>query len=183
MCTRTAPDAASVINLEGDEDIMSRFIFTWGMLMLLWIGFTGTLDSMELVTGAGISLIIAIYAFRTFTHEGLNLFTPRKLAYIVKYLLVFLVELIKSNIDVALRVINPKMPINPEIVEFKTKLKSEMGRLILANTITLTPGTLTVDVIDNTFYIHWLNSESTDPEEARQAIAGKFEPVLQEIFE
>jgi len=161
---------------------MSRFIFTWGVLVLTWIGFTGTFDSIELLMGAVISLIITIYAFRTFSKDGLGLLTPKKLAYIVKYLLIFMVELIKSNIDVAMRVINPKMPINPEIVEFKTSLKSEMGRLILANTITLTPGTLTVDVIEDTYYIHWLNSQSNDPEEAARLIAGKFEPILKEIF-
>ncbi len=162
---------------------MSRFIFTWGILILIWIGFTGTLNSMELLMGTAISFVIAIYAHRTFTHKGLGFFSPKSVAYIVKYLLVFLVELVKSNIDVALRVLNPKMPINPEIVEFKTSLTSEMGRLILANTITLTPGTLTVDVIDDTYYIHWLNSETTNPEKAAQAIAGKFEPILKEIFE
>ena len=161
---------------------MSRFIFTWGLLILIWIGFTGTFDSMELLMGSIISLIIAIYAHRTFTQEGLRLLTLRKMAYMVKYLWVFVIELIKSNMDVALRVINPKLPINPEIVEFKTSLKSEMGRLILANTITLTPGTLTVDLIDDTYYIHWLNSETSDPTEAAAAIAGKFEPVLKEIF-
>ncbi len=161
---------------------MSRFIFTWGVLILIWVGFTGTLDSIELLMGAIISLIISAYAFKTFSQDGMALLSPKKLAYIVKYLLIFMVELVKSNLDVALRVINPKMPINPEIVAFKTSLTSEMGRLILANTITLTPGTLTVDVIDDTYYIHWLNSQSTDPEEAAQAIAGKFEPILKEIF-
>jgi len=168
--------------VEDDEDIMSRFIFTWGVLILTWIGFTGALHSMELVAGVFISLIITIYAYKTFTHEGLGLLTPRKIAYMMKYLWVFLVELIKSNIDVAFRVINPKLPINPEIVEFKTQLKSEMGRLILANTITLTPGTLTIDLINDTYYIHWLNSETQNPEEAAQSIAGKFEPILKEIF-
>jgi len=161
---------------------MSRFIFTWGVLILTWIGFTGTLDSIELLMGATISLIISIYAYKTFSKAGLGLLSPKKLAYIVKYLLIFVVELVKSNIDVALRVLNPKMPINPEIVAFKTSLKSEMGRLILANTITLTPGTLTVDVIEDTYYIHWLNSETTDPKQAAEAIAGKFEPILKEIF-
>ena len=162
---------------------MSRFIFTWGMLVLIWIGFTGSVDSVELLIGALASLVITFYAYRTFTLEGIRLLAPKRLLLIVKYLFIFLIELVKSNVDVALRVLNPKLPINPEIVAFKTELKSEMARLILANTITLTPGTLTVDMIDDTYYIHWLNSLTTDPQQAAAAIAGKFEPTLKEIFE
>lgn len=162
---------------------MSRFIFTWLILMLLWIGFTGSLEGVEIVIGGIASLIITAYAFRTFTTEGLRVLSPKRLFYMLKYVLIFIVELIKSNLDVAARVINPALPINPEIVAFKTKLQSEMARLVLANTITLTPGTLTVDVIEDTFYIHWLNSLSSDPEKAAQEIAGKFEPTLKEIFE
>jgi multicomponent Na+:H+ antiporter subunit E len=56
------------------------------------------------------------------------------------------IEIIKANLDVALRVIKPVIPINPGIVKVKTKLKTPMGRLILTNSITLTPGTLTVDI-------------------------------------
>jgi len=162
---------------------MSRFIFTWGLLVLVWIGFTGTVQSAELGAGIILSLIIALYAYRTFTVEGLKLISPRRLLLMLKYLFIFFIELVKSNIDVALRVLNPKLPINPEIVEFKTSLKSEIARLILANTITLTPGTLTVDMIDDTYYIHWLNSLTSDPKQAGIAIAGKFEPTLKEIFE
>ena len=74
------------------------------------------------------------------------------------YIFVFLGELIKSNFDVAARVANPKLPINPGIVKVKTKLKSKLGRIMLANSITLTPGTLTVDIDEDTneLYIHWI---------------------------
>ena len=101
---------------------MSQFIFTWGMLILIWLGFTGSVDLTEVTMGAILSLIISLYAFRTFTSSGLRFLSPKKLIYILKYLVVFLVELIKSNIDVALRVVNPTLPINPEIVAFETSI-------------------------------------------------------------
>ncbi len=54
--------------------------------------------------------------------------------------------------------------------------------MVLANSITLTPGTLSVDVVGDTFYIHWIDVETTDPEEAFKIIAEPFEKVLLKIF-
>ena len=100
----------------------------------------------------------------------------------IYYLFVFTWELIKSNIDVARRVLTPSLPINPGIVKFKTKLSSDYSRMVLANSITLTPGTLSIDIIDDTFYVHWIDVKTTNPEEAYVEIAEKFEKILLKIF-
>ena len=96
------------------------------------------------------------------------------------YLLVVLKEMVKANIDVALRVINPSLPINPGIVEFKTSLKSNALKFILANSITLTPGTLTVDVKGDSFFVHWIDVKGTE-DEYKNYICGKFEGILKKI--
>jgi multicomponent Na+:H+ antiporter subunit E len=75
------------------------------------------------------------------------------------------------------------MPIRPGIVAIRTSLKSDVGKLMLANSITLTPGTLTVDVSDEYLFIHWINVESTDVEEAGGLIGGRFEEYLKVIVE
>ena len=54
--------------------------------------------------------------------------------------------------------------------------------MVLANSITLTPGTLTIDVVGDTFYIHWIDVKTTDPEKAFTEIAESFEKVLLKIF-
>jgi len=108
--------------------------------------------------------------------------TPRKVFYSLAYILFLIKEIIKSNFDVARRVIQPVMPINPGIVPVKTKLKSPIGRMILANSITLTPGTLTVDVRDDHFYIHWIDVTDRDEHGATQAIVSGFEKYLEVIF-
>jgi multicomponent Na+:H+ antiporter subunit E len=90
--------------------------------------------------------------------------------------------LIKSNLDVARRIISPKLPINPGIVKVKTKLKSPLGRAILANSITLTPGTLTVEMRDQYFYIHWIDVSVSDINASTEAIVSKFEKYLEVIF-
>ncbi len=162
---------------------MSRFIFTFGMLFIAWLGFTTSLDPQELITGAVVSLLIAIVSFKTFTDYGLSFFHPKKIFNILKFIFVFIIALVKSNLDVALRVINPKLPINPGIVTYKTKLKSDTAKVFLANAITLTPGTLSIDVIGDEFYIHWIDVVSDDPEVIFNEIGADFERILKEIFE
>jgi multicomponent Na+:H+ antiporter subunit E len=94
-------------------------------------------------------------------------------------------ECLKANIDVALRVLNPTLPINPGIVKVKTTLKSDTGLTFLANSITLTPGTLCVDIDpeEGALYIHWIDVQSQDIDVATQKIVTKFENVLKKIFE
>jgi multicomponent Na+:H+ antiporter subunit E len=91
--------------------------------------------------------------------------------------------MIKANLDVARRVISPSLPINPGIVKIKTRLKSDYAKMVLANSITLTPGTLSVDIVDDYIYIHWIDVKSTDPEQAFKDIAETFEKILIKIFD
>ncbi len=100
----------------------------------------------------------------------------------LKYIVVFIIALLKSNLDVARRVLSPSLPINPGIVKFKTNLPTDFSKMVLANSITLTPGTLTIDIIEDTFYIHWIDVKTTDPEKAFTEIAEQFEKILLKIF-
>lgn len=137
--------------------------------------------------------IIGIFAAGLVTFLTGDLFTrrPHHFAHITRYLWfcyyvpLFLWECLKANIDVALRVINPKMPINPGIVKVKTTLKSDTALTFLANSITLTPGTLCVDIKpeDGILYIHWIDVKSADTQKATQLIVDTFEKVLKKIFE
>ena len=101
------------------------------------------------------------------------------------YLPKFLWECFKANIDVAWRVIHPQLPINPGIVRVKTSLKTDTALTFLANSITLTPGTLSVDVDkdDGLLYVHWIDVKSRDTEGATRIIVERFEKILKKIFE
>ena len=70
------------------------------------------------------------------------------------------------------------MPIRPGIVEVKPEIESDMGKLVLANSITLTPGTLSMDQIDDKLYIHWINVKDNDHEESM----GSLRKVVREVF-
>jgi len=88
---------------------------------------------------------------------------------------VFIVAMVRANIDVAKRVLSPSLPINPAIVKVPVKLKGEISKLTLANSITLTPGTLSLELDDEGIYVHWIDKKSDDPEEIKKAIVGSFE--------
>lgn len=162
---------------------LNKFLFSWILFFAIWLAFTTTFEIQEVVAGALITLVIAIFTFSIFTSKGLAFFQPKRLVKIIIYFFVFLRELIKANLNVARLVLHPRLPIKPGIVKFQTNLHSDMAKMILANSITLTPGTLSVDIVDNIFYIHWIEVSSADPEIAHKEIAGQFEKLLKEIFE
>jgi multicomponent Na+:H+ antiporter subunit E len=157
------------------------FIIASLLLFITWILLAGT-AKQELVYGGLASLIISLLFLERLTIlADINL-NIRALLYSIGYIFVFSWELIKSNLDVARRIISPKLPINPGIVKVKTKLKSPLGRAILANSITLTPGTLTVEMRDQYFYIHWIDVSVSDINASTEAIVSKFEKYLEVIF-
>ncbi len=140
------------------------------LLFLVWIGLTNSLDFQELVVGAIVSFAIA-YLFGSSQKLHLG-------AIIIKYMKfapIFIKSLIQSNIEVAKIVLSPSLPINPGIVKLKTTLKNDYDKLLLANAITLTPGTITMDMRGEDIYIHVLNLKTTDKETLQKEIIDTFE--------
>ncbi len=161
---------------------LGRFVLNWIFLMLVWLMFTSTLFWQEVLVGAVVSMSLSLASIRLFTCCTFSILSPVRIFWMIWYFFVFLKALVVANLDVARRVISPSLPINPGIVKFKTKLTTNYSKMVLANSITLTPGTLTVDVVGDTFYIHWIDVETTDPEEAFKIIAEPFEKILLKIF-
>ncbi|WP_331773891.1 Na+/H+ antiporter subunit E [Sulfurospirillum sp. 1612] len=152
-----------------------RLIFWTVFLFIIWVALTMSFSNQELITGFVVSFILALLYVRNY--KSLDTFRFQPIMYL-SYLVVFLKNLVLSNIDVARRVIDPKLPINPGIVAIKTALQEDYKKLILANSITLTPGTITLDVQEDTLYIHWIDVRTADMKEAGEIIAGDFEHIL-----
>jgi len=123
------------------------------------------------------------FSNESYSRLGLPPLSLKRLFAFVVYLCVLLIEIVKANIDIAYRVLHPKMPIKPGIVTIRTNLKQDLAKLMLANSITLTPGTFTVDVIEDKLLIHWINVRAEDLDTATRLISGKFEKYLKTIFE
>ena len=134
---------------------------------------------------------IAVAAFVTFMTSdmlefGVNPFRrPSKYLWFIWYSVVFLWECLKANLDVAYRVIHPDLPIRPGTVRIKTSLKSDIGLTFLANSITLTPGTTTVDIdkARGLIYVHKLNIEEGKAASEHLPVVEKFEKILRKVFE
>jgi multicomponent Na+:H+ antiporter subunit E len=160
-----------------------NLIVSFLVLMIAWLLLNWTIDPVNIVIGAAISLFLSVvFCSHCELFTSINL-TPKAFAYTFMYLIVFIIELIKANIDVTKRVLSPSLPINPGIVKVKTKLKSKMARLILADSITLTPGTFTLQVEDDTFYIHWINVDNEDVEKVTEELIRKFEKYLEVLYD
>jgi multicomponent Na+:H+ antiporter subunit E len=152
---------------------------------LIWAFLSWPPDYQHLIVG------IFVCGFVSFITGDLFVKQPHKFKHISRYLWflyyipLFIWECIKANLDVAYRVAHPDLPINPGIVKVKTNLKSDTALTFLANSITLTPGTMTVDIDqENGFlYIHWIDVKDKDIQKATEIIVKTFEEVLKRIFE
>ncbi len=154
-----------------------------GPLWLLWIAFTGSTDPQELGVGLVAAILVAIVAGgEPFSTATFRIFHPKRFLYALAYVPYLAWAIVRSNLDVARRVLSPSLPINPGIVRVRTRLTSPVGRTVLANSITLTPGTLTVDICDDELCIHWVDVQSENIDEATREIVSGFEKYLEVIF-
>ena len=165
---------------------LATFIVCMGFWMLVTLS---TAPDM-LISGVIVSLLASLFAARFFIHENaFRLLNPKHLFSLLGYaLFVFPIELLKANLDVAKRALNPALPIKPGIVKVPSNMKSEYGQAMLANSITLTPGTITLDVAEDEegkawYYIHWIDVAEGTEEEQGEAIKGTLEKWVGRIFE
>jgi multicomponent Na+:H+ antiporter subunit E len=156
-----------------------HFALLFSVSLLLWLLLVGNLNGDELLAGAFVSLMVTLlFGSRCTIFTGFR-FSWLAPVYILIYLGHFFVALVRANVDLAARVLSPSLPINPALVEIPTQLKSPLGKLLLANTITLTPGTLTVDISDGRLLVHWVYCPpGTDVQQATDRIASAFERHL-----
>ncbi len=153
--------------------------------LLIWIGLNFSVDPQVVLVGIGASALAALVAGDMFV-QRIHLFVRLdRYLWFLYYIPVFIWECIKANVDVAWRVVHPDTPIRPGIVKVKTTLKSDAALTFLANSITLTPGTMVMDVDrENGFlYIHWIDVRTTDTRRATEMLVSKFERIIGKIFE
>ena len=152
------------------------------ILFPLWLALNGSLAPDVLIVGLIAALVIASVSRSSLSPLTEFRATPAALWAVPLYLLYFLRELVRSNLRLAAVVLSPELPLNPGIVKVRTRLKSRMGRLLLANSITLTPGTLTVELQDDWLSVHWVRMETDDSDEATARIVAGFERYLEVIY-
>ncbi len=153
-------------------------------VLIAWPFMDGRVDLQIVVAGLIASFLVAVLFHDILPKEHHVFISPVRVFWFLVYVPVFFYYVIRANLDVVYRALHPAMPIHPGIVKIKTDLKTDSAITALANSITLTPGTLTVDLTDDGFlYVHWINVQAEDTEQATQLIAQKFEWFLHKIFE
>lgn len=126
----------------------------------MWLLWSGHYTPLLLSFGA-ISCVIALFiAYRMDTLESTEEHPIRLSLRLFTYIPWLLGAIVKANIDIARRILSPSMPISPNIVHVEASQHTEVGQAIYANSITLTPGTITLLVRDGTLTIHALTQES-----------------------
>lgn len=174
------------VKLGTETDAMSAIstpIRLFAALMVFWLMLLGGSLAFESVAvGVVIAAIIAFFLNANLSYFYGYRFTPASLVASIGFIAFFIVELVKANLNMARIVLTPSLPIDPAIVRVRTGLKNPVARVFLANGITLTPGTLTVEMKGEWLYIHCVVAPSTDTEEATKAIAAGFERYLEVMY-
>ena len=160
-----------------------RFLLTFSILMLFWFILTLNFQSTSILIGIILSFFVSMVSYDFFLKSNLNIVNRffQILWYLLLYIFVLVYEMFLASFDVLYRVISND--INPEVVYIKSELKSDLAILLLSNSITLTPGTITIDVEDEYLYVHWLYARTTHFGYAANMIKGRFEKWLERIFE
>lgn len=159
-----------------------KYVTTFITSLLVYLLLAGfTVD--EVILGSILSAVLTVILVKYVNFKIDKFFPVKLLKFVFIYIPVFIWKLILSNLDVARRVLSPKIPLNPGIVKVKTDLKGDIGKLTLANSITLTPGTLSIDVEGDTVFVHTIDVKGKNKEENSKIIAGSFEKILGGIFE
>ncbi len=165
---------------------MPQKLILFAAAFLVWCLFTWLPDGAHLLVGIAVAGIIALLLGDLVIRQPRRLWYPRRYAtFLLHYIPVFLWQVLKANLDVAYRVLHPALPITPGIVKVTTALRSEMAMTFLANSITLTPGTMSVDIDTDqgVLYVHWIDVQARDSEAATRMIVERFEKILHKVFE
>lgn len=146
----------------GAQEAKSGFqnlVVTFLMLFAFWVLLSGKYDLFHLALGVICSMLIA-YLTHDLLFANVRVGDARVIAYrFFTYIPWLLYQIITSNIYVASVVLGPKERVDPQIIKFKTKLESDISWVTLANSITLTPGTITMDIRDGEFFVHALDKK------------------------
>lgn len=159
---------------------VSAVVATFVVCFAFWLLLTWSVKPQELIAGAVVSLAAALFSARFFIHEkAFWLANPAKFfTGLCYWIFVFPGELIKANLNMARLVLGGCKDVKPGIVKIPVNLESDYGQAALANSITLTPGTITMDIAEEEgqtwYYVHWIEAAS-DGAEAGEAIKGRME--------
>ena len=159
-----------------------RIAITTLYLMGGWLLFTWTLDPGAIVLGVIHSVIIAVLTYPTFIEydEAARRSHFPRVTILAVYLVVLAFNMYVASFKVLWQILRGR--INPGVVHFRTRLRTDIARVALTSSITLTPGTITLHLDDDHLIVHWLDARTTHSKYASNLIAGPYERLLRRIW-
>ncbi len=138
--------------------------FSLGLFLYAhWLFFSGHYDRMFLSLGFASTLVAVGIAVRMAIVDGETYPVPRPMQLRVWMYWRWLArEVVKANLDVARLILSPSLPISPNVFTLKTSQRTDLGRVVFANSITLTPGTISIDLQGDTIQVHALTQEAAE---------------------
>ena len=154
------------------------FIYTFLILSGFWVLLSGKFDAFHLSLGFICCLLVSYLSHDLLfdrAKRGRNCSIPVRFFFYLPWLIL---EIVRANFHVARLALSPRLKeeIDPKIVTFKTRLKSELARVTLANSITLTPGTITVKVLGDEFHVHAISRKTAE------GLPGGMEKRIAKVF-
>ena len=153
-----------------------RRLAVFVILFAFWLLLSGHYDLFHLSLGLICSLLVAFVSHDLLIEEISGSKRIRKTRRFIFYVPWLIYQIVVANLHVAYLIVNPRA-IDPRIVRFKTRLKSQFSMVTLGNSITLTPGTITMDIVDGEFYVHALSKKVAD-----DLLSGEMERRVAHVF-
>jgi multicomponent Na+:H+ antiporter subunit E len=165
---------------------MTANIFQTALWLFVWILLTWPPSIQDVLIGIPVALFVLFMTEGLLVAKPSPFKNPMRYLWFLYYVIVFLWWCLLANLDVAFRVLHPDLPIKPGTIRVKTSLKSDAGLTFLANSVTLTPGTTSVDIDRDKgiLYVHCLYvSDKYDRDSMKLNVVTRFEKILRRIFE
>lgn len=151
------------------------------VLFAFWMLLSHELELFNIVGGIASSLIVAAISHDLLATPVRGRSLRRAWRFVFYYVPWLLLEVLKAGIDVAYRVLHPRMQISPRIVRFEAPFEDDLPRTVLANSITLTPGTITIDVEGRVFTVHSLTEENAEELQKERSMQERVARIFREV--
>ncbi|MFH0847068.1 MAG: Na+/H+ antiporter subunit E [Chloroflexota bacterium] len=150
----------------------SAYTVLFILVFAFWMALSPSLSTLNLILGILSSGLVVLITRNILDTDFARAFTLPVLYRVPDFALAMLWEIIKANIDVALIVINPELPIEPSIFRYRCHLRGDLEKTVFAYCVNLTPGTVVIDIQDDVYFVHAL---------ARRHAAGLSEGQLEKM--
>lgn len=143
---------------------MLRSVGLGAILLTFWLLLSGHYTPLLIGFGVGSTALVVFLSMRmdVIDHEGVPIHISTRLLLYIPWIMK---EIVVANIAVAKVILDPRLPISPRLVTFHGSPKTDLGRVVYANSITLTPGTITIGVSGQEYLIHALSAADLDSNE------------------